>query len=144
MRRQLVAGNWKMNLDRAASVALAKALSERAREFYFVDLAVFPPYVYLDAVRGALAGSTVAYGTQNMYFEPPGAFTGEISASMLVDLGCKYIILGHSERRHILGETDQLINRKVHAALAAGLIPVVCLGELLAERESGQTGAVVR
>src|SRR5208283_3272413 len=92
----------------------------------------------------ALAGSSVALGAQNMYFEKKGAFTGELSAAMLCDLGCKYVILGHSERRHILGETDAAINKKVLAALAAGLLPIVCLGELLSEREAGQTLAVIR
>ena len=87
----------------------------------------------------ALAGSKVALGAQNMYHEPNGAFTGEISAAMLCDLGCRYVILGHSERRHILGETDEDDQQKVHAALAAGLVPIVCVGELLAEREAGQT-----
>ena len=92
----------------------------------------------------AIAGSKVALGAQNMYHEKDGAFTGELSAAMLRDLGCTYVILGHSERRHILGETDAAINKKVHAALAAGLIPIVCVGELLAEREAGQTMAVIR
>jgi triosephosphate isomerase (TIM) len=144
MRRPFIAGNWKMNLDRATSVSLAAALADSSRGFEGVDLAVFPPGVYLDAVRGALAGSSVAYGAQNMYFESGGAFTGEISAAMLVDLGCHYVLLGHSERRHILGETDELVNKKVRAALATGLGPIVCVGELLAEREAGQTGEVIR
>ena len=109
-----------------------------------MDLAVCPPSCYLDAVGRAIAGSKVALGAQNMYHEKDGAFTGELSAAMLRDLGCTYVILGHSERRHILGETDAAINKKVHAALAAGLIPIVCVGELLAEREAGQTLAVIR
>jgi triosephosphate isomerase len=100
--------------------------------------------VYLDAVGKALAGSKVALGAQNMYHEGNGAFTGELSAAMLLDVGCKYVILGHSERRHILGETDAAINKKVLAALDAGLTPIVCVGELLAEREAGQTSAVIR
>ena len=144
MRRPLVAGNWKMNLDRAGAVALASAIAQHSTGLGAVDLAVFPPSVYLDAVRGAVAGSALAYGAQNMYFQPNGAFTGEISAAMLVDLGCRYVILGHSERRHILGETDAEINQKVVTALAAGLAPIVCVGELLAEREAGQTGEVIR
>jgi triosephosphate isomerase (TIM) len=144
MRKPLVAGNWKMNLDRAGAVALAGAIARQAASAGAADLAVFPPDVYLDAVRAAIAGSGVAHGAQNMYFESNGAFTGETSASMLVDLGCRYVILGHSERRHILGETDQDVNKKTLAALAAGLVPIVCVGELLAEREAGQTAAVIR
>jgi triosephosphate isomerase len=143
-RKILVAGNWKMNLDRAGAVALARQIAEWSAAAGNVDLAVFPPNVYLDAVRQALAGSAVAWGAQNLSFEPNGAFTGETSAAMLVDLGCRYVIVGHSERRHLLGETDQDVNRKTHAALAAGLVPIVCVGELLAEREAGQTAAVIR
>jgi triosephosphate isomerase len=144
MRRPLIAGNWKMNLDRAAAVALAEGVARRSGEFEGVELAVCPPSVYLDAVGRVIAGSKVALGAQNMYFESNGAYTGETSASMLCDLGCRYVILGHSERRHILGETDQDVNKKVHAALAAGLTPIVCVGELLAEREDGRTLEVIR
>ena len=144
MRQPFIAGNWKMNLNRAAAVALAEAVAKKAEEIDGVDLAVCPPSCYLDAVGRAIAGSKVALGAQNMYHEKDGAFTGELSAAMLCDLGCKCVILGHSERRHVLGETDAAINRKVHAALAAGLIPIVCVGELLAEREAGQTLPVIR
>lgn len=144
MRRPLIAGNWKMNTNRAEAIALAQAVAEGAGKLGQVDLAVCPPSVYLDAVGAALKGQPVALGAQNMYHEPAGAFTGEISAAMLVDLGCRYVILGHSERRHVLGETDQQINLKVFAALDAGLTPIVCVGELLSEREAGETEAVVR
>ena len=143
MRRLLIAGNWKMNLDRAAAVALAKEVTAQAAAAPQVDVAVCPPSVYLDAVGGVVRGSRVALGAQNMYHEASGAFTGEVSAAMLVDLGCRYVILGHSERRHVLGETDKQINLKVRAALAAGLVPIVCVGELLDEREKGQTAAVI-
>jgi len=119
MRRPFIAGNWKMNLNRAAAVALAEAVAKKAKTIDGVDLAVCPPSCYLDAVGRAIAGSKVALGAQNMYHEKDGAFTGELSAAMLCDLGCKCVILGHSERRHVLGETDAAINRKVHAALAA-------------------------
>jgi len=144
MRRQFIAGNWKMHLDRAGAVALAEGVAEASERVQGVDLAVCPPFVYLDAVGRAIAGSRVSLGAQNMYHQPQGAFTGEISAAMLRDLGCKYVILGHSERRHILGESDADINKKVHAALLADLGPIVCVGETLAEREAGQTLAVIR
>lgn len=143
MRRKFIAGNWKMNLDRASAVALAKKVAENASKIEGIDLAVFPPSVYVDAVRQVLSGTRVAWGVQNVYYEPNGAFTGEISVAMLQDLGCRYAILGHSERRHILGETDEMVNKKVHAVLAGGLIPIVCVGETLAERESGNTLKVI-
>jgi triosephosphate isomerase len=144
MRRTFIAGNWKMNLNRAAAVDLAAGVAKAAEGVKGVDLAVCPPFAYLDAVAGAVAGSPVALGAQNVYHEPEGAFTGEISTTMLCDLGCRYVILGHSERRHVLGETDEDLNRKVHAALGAGLVPIVCVGELLTEREAGQTLDVIR
>jgi triosephosphate isomerase (TIM) len=144
MRKPFIAGNWKMNLDRGESIALANAVANAAAAIDKVELAVCPPFVYLDAVQQTIAGSKLGLGAQNLYYESRGAFTGEISAAMLKDVGCQYVILGHSERRHILGETDEFINKKVHAALAAGLTPILCLGELLAEREVGKTMAVVR
>ena len=144
MRKPFIAGNWKMTQNRASAVALAEGVAKAAKTIEGVDMAVCPPSCYLDAVGKAIAGSNVALGAQNMYHEKEGAFTGEISASMLCDLGCKYVILGHSERRHVLGETDAAINKKVHAALAAGLTPIVCVGELLAEREAGRTLDVIR
>jgi triosephosphate isomerase len=144
MRRKLIAGNWKMNMNRAGAVALARDIVERAKKFGQLDLLVCPPAVYLAAVNEIVAGTPVALGAQNVYHEPDGAFTGEISTAMLNDVGCRFVILGHSERRHILGETDELVNKKTHAALAAGLVPIVCVGELLSEREAGQTAAVIR
>jgi len=144
MRRPFIAGNWKMNLDLAEAVALAEEVARRAPAHDRVDLAVCPPSVYLDAVGKALAKSQIGLGAQNMYHEAAGAFTGEISASMLIDVGCRYVILGHSERRHLLGETDAMINRKVLAALSAGLNPIVCVGEVLEQREAGETAQVIR
>ena len=144
MRRPFIAGNWKMNTTRASAVALAEGVAKGAEAIDGVDLAVCPPSCYLEAVGRAIAGSNVALGAQNMYHQPDGAFTGELSAAMLRDLGCTYVILGHSERRHILGETDEEANRKAHAALAAELTPIVCVGELLAQHEAGQTMTVVR
>ena len=133
-----------MNTDRAAAVALAKGIVGGIDKYKAVDLLVCPPAVYLVPVGEAIAGTPVALGAQNMYHEGNGAFTGELSAAMLKDVGCKYVILGHSERRHILGETDAAVNKKTLAALAAGLVPIVCVGELLNEREAGQTAAVIR
>ncbi len=142
MRKPFIAGNWKMNLNRADAVALAAAVAKGADASKGIDVAVCPPSVYLDAVAGVVRGTGVGLGAQNMYHESKGAFTGELSAAMLKDVGCQYVILGHSERRHILGESDAAINLKVKAALAAGLTPILCVGETLAEREAGKTQQV--
>ncbi len=143
MRRYLIAGNWKMNLTRSDAVELAKGVAA-AEAGENADVLICPSTVYLDAVAGAVSGSKVAVGGQDVYFESGGAFTGETSTDMLKDVGCSFVILGHSERRNVIGECDQLINKKVHAALAAGLTPVLCVGELLEERESGKTIEVVK
>jgi triosephosphate isomerase len=144
MRRKLIAGNWKMNTDRAGAIKLARAVVGRAGMHSNVDFLVCPPFAYLFAVGEIVMGTPVALGAQNMYHAANGAFTGEISATMLVDAGCSHVILGHSERRHILGEKDADVNRKTRAALAAGLVPIVCVGELIEERESGSTSTVIR
>lgn len=144
MRKKFIAGNWKMNLDRAAAVKLAEAVVKQAGEVPNVDIALCPPYVYLDAVAKVVSGTRVALGAQNMYHESKGAFTGEVSPSMLLDCGCKYVILGHSERRDIFRESDVDVNRKLKAALSAGLLPIVCVGEHLAEREASRTAEVIR
>ncbi len=138
----LIVGNWKMNLTRAESLALAQELTRIIPEGP-AEVAVCPPYVYLEAVRAALENSPIAWGAQNMSDQPNGALTGEISSDMLLDLGCRYVILGHSERRQLLGETSELVRSKTVRALEAGLIPIVCVGETLDERESGRTQAVV-
>src|SRR5690242_10394253 len=106
MRRPFIAGNWKMNLDRAGAIALAKGVQEGTAGVREVDVAVCPPSVYLEAVAAVVRGSNVGLGAQNMWHEPNGAFTGELSAAMLLDVGCQFVILGHSERRQFLGETD--------------------------------------
>lgn len=144
MRRFLVAGNWKMNSTRESARSLAETLvAQLPQHRGAVDVLVCPPFPYLTTVAACLEGSGVALGAQNAYFEPPGAFTGEVAVEMLVDVGCGYVLLGHSERRHVLGETDELIRKKVDAALAGGLQVVLCVGELLSEREAGQTEAVL-
>lgn len=132
-----------MNLNGAEAKALAEGIVAKSAGLK-CDVAVCPPSVYLPAVVAACKGSPVGVGGQNMYFEGNGAFTGELSAAMLLDVGCQYVILGHSERRQLLGETDAIVNKKVHAALKAGLTPIVCVGETLAEREAGQTNTVVQ
>lgn len=144
MRRYLVAGNWKMNTTADSGLALARAVAAGvASPLAHTDALVCPPFPYLPLIRDALAGSAVALGAQNGYHEPPGAFTGEVSMDMLVDVGCKSVILGHSERRHVLKETDSLINAKVKAARAKGLQVLLCVGELLEEREANRTEAVL-
>ena len=143
-RRLLIAGNWKMNLTLSASLELAEGLKKAASGISNVDIAICPPSVYLERVAAVVQGSNIGVGAQNVYFEKEGAFTGEVSVSMLKDIGCRYVILGHSERRNILGESSEQVNLKTHAALAAGLIPIVCVGELLKERDAGTTEQVVR
>ena len=145
MRKPFVAGNWKMNTDSHSSVGLAKGIADSCIELAGrdVDVAVCPPYVYLQAVARAVSSSSVAVGAQDVYYQAKGAFTGEISASMLKDAGCTYALCGHSERRHVIGETDELINKKVTAAIGGGLLPILCVGELQSEREAGQTEEVV-
>jgi triosephosphate isomerase len=143
-RRLFIAGNWKMNLTLSASLELAEGVKKAASGISNVDIAICPPSVYLERVAAAVQGSNIGVGAQNVYFEKEGAFTGEVSVAMLKDIGCRYVILGHSERRNILGESSEHVNLKTHAALAAGLIPIVCVGELLKEREAGTTEQVVR
>jgi len=144
-RTKIVAGNWKMNLDRAKAKELTAAVAARRGEAAAVELVLCPPALYVETVGATLAGvkSNVGLGAQNMHDKASGAFTGEVAPPMLVDLGCQYVILGHSERRTLFGETDAAVNVKTKAALAAGLVPIVCVGETLEEREAGKTAAVV-
>jgi triosephosphate isomerase (TIM) len=143
MRQKFVAGNWKMYTTSATARQLAAAVVKGLGNETRVRVAVCPPAPYLIPVAEVLRGSPVALGAQNAYSEKEGAFTGEVSPVMLADVGCKYVILGHSERRHKLGETDAFINCKVHAALAAGLQVILCLGETLAERQGNRTETVL-
>ena len=143
MRKPFVAGNWKMNGTRAGARELAAAIVAGSDRLGEVDVALCPPFPHLGTVAEMLGRSRVALGAQNLYPQPDGAFTGEVSAAMLVDAGCRYVIVGHSERRALLGESDEFVAEKTAAALAAGLVPILCVGETLDERESGVTENVV-
>jgi len=140
MRKKLVAGNWKMHGSLAENAALLEALKPALAG---IEAVVCVPFPYLAQAQAALSGSSIAWGAQNVSEQPKGAFTGEVSASMLLDFGCKYVIVGHSERRSLYGESDDLVAKKYMAAQAAGLTPILCVGESLEERESGVTEAVV-
>ncbi|MEI8195121.1 MAG: triose-phosphate isomerase, partial [Phycisphaerae bacterium] len=143
MRRPFVAGNWKMNLTKAEAITLAKAMTAQAGDFGSVDVAVIPAFVHIDAVSQVTAGTNVGLGAQDAYFEKNGAFTGEISLAMLTELHVKYVLIGHSERRHVIGETDALLNKKLQGAIAAGLVAVLCVGETIEERKANKTLEVV-
>jgi len=145
MRKPFVAGNWKMNTDSHSSVSLARDVAAGMSEIagHKIDVAVIPPFVYLQSVARTLSASSIAVGAQDVYTEQQGAFTGEISGSMLKDIGCTYALCGHSERRHVIGETDELINKKVSAAISGGLLPILCVGELLEQRKTEVTKEVV-
>jgi len=143
MRQTLVAGNWKMNGSLEANKHLVEGVKAGVEEGLSTQVVVCPPSIYIAQVADLLAGSSVAWGGQNLSKEASGAFTGEISADMLLDLNSQYVIVGHSERRALYGESDELVAEKYATAHAAGLIPILCVGELLEERESGETEAVV-
>ena len=143
MRNTLIAGNWKMNGSTSANAELVSGINAGAPATDSVELLVCPPFPYLAAVLADTAGSKVAVGAQNVSAHESGAFTGEVAPSMLADLGCEYVIVGHSERRTLYGETSADVAAKFKAALGAGLRPILCIGETLEEREAGQTEAVV-
>jgi triosephosphate isomerase len=143
MRGKLVVGNWKMNGGLAANAALLRALAAEWRAVPGRQLAVCAPYPYLAQVQEALAGTPIAWGAQDVSEHGAGAYTGEVSAAMLVEFGCRYTLVGHSERRQYYGDTDAVVAAKTVAALGAGLTPIVCVGESLGEREAGTTDAVV-
>jgi triosephosphate isomerase len=144
MRRVLVAGNWKMNLSLREARELAATLKAEVGDEDRLDVAVCPPFVYMEQVAQTLRGSRIRLGAQDVYLEQKGAFTGEISPGMLLDVGCTFTLVGHSERRHVIGETDELVAGKVKAAVEAGLGVILCVGELLDERKAGLTTDVVR
>jgi triosephosphate isomerase len=143
-RQPMVAGNWKMHGSRAANETLLAGVLQGAGSQPAAQVVVCPPHVYLAEVGARLAGSALQLGAQNLCAEPgQGAYTGEVGAAMLRDVGCSHVIVGHSERRSLYGETDELVARKVVTALTAGLVPVACVGELLDERDAGRTHEVV-
>jgi triosephosphate isomerase (TIM) len=142
-RKRFVAGNWKMNTTRTEALELVELLRSALADFDAVDTAVCPPYVYLSDVADKLVGSNIGLGAQNCNDQDSGAYTGEVSANMLRDIGCRYVILGHSERRHVYGETDAFINSKIIKALTEGLDVIFCVGETLDERKADKTLDVV-
>ena len=142
MRTPFIAGNWKMHKTIDEAVALVEELRSALQGVVGCDVAICPPAPSLATVREALAGSAIGLGAQNMYWEEQGAFTGEVSPLMLEGL-CDYVIIGHSERRTIFGETDEMVNKKLHAALAHGLKPILCVGENLQQNQAGETTAYV-
>jgi triosephosphate isomerase len=142
-RTPFIAGNWKMYKTNSEAVKTAGRLVELVADAADVDIMIAPVFTALDPVSRVLAGSRVGLGAQNLYWEKEGAYTGEISADMLVSAGCRYVIIGHSERRQYFGETDETVNKKIRAALNAGLIPVFCIGETEDEREAGRTFSVL-
>jgi len=143
VRKPLIAGNWKMNLDLKEAVVLVKAIVDGVERLDNVDVLVAPPFTALAAVKQAIGDSRVLLGAQNMHWEMSGAFTGEISGGMLLEAGCTHVILGHSERRSLFKETSEIIDLKLKAALRVGLIPIVCIGETLEDREAGRTFEVI-
>jgi triosephosphate isomerase (TIM) len=142
MRRKLIAGNWKMNGNLAANVELLSGIKSELRQ-PTCDVAVCVPAPYLAQCQSELTGSAIAWGAQDVSEHESGAYTGEVSAAMLLDFGCRYVIVGHSERRAYHAESDQLVARKTSLAVKSGLIPIVCVGETLSEREAGSTDNVV-
>ncbi|MGC8718860.1 MAG: triose-phosphate isomerase [Thermodesulforhabdaceae bacterium] len=143
-RKTLIAANWKMHKTIGEAVGFVKELQEKLPEFQDREVMIAPPFTALAAVREVIKRNNLSLGAQNCHWEDKGAFTGEISPVMLADVGCRYVIVGHSERRHIFGETDDVINKKISAAFRHGLVPVFCIGEKLEEREAGKTFDVVR
>lgn len=143
MRRQIVAGNWKMNMTASQAKQLVTDLIPLVREYNSCDIVVCPPAIDIPAVAEIIKGSNIKLGAQNVHWEAKGAFTGEISADMLKEFGVEYAIIGHSERRAYFGETDEGVNRRAKAALANGITPIICVGESLEQRESGETNAFV-
>lgn len=144
MRKQIIAGNWKMHTNIAEATILVEGIKEAlAKTEVDREVVVCPPFTGLSTVADLIDETAIGLGAQNMYFEPSGAYTGEVSPLMLTDVGCHYVILGHSERRQYFGETDALINQKIKAAFTYDLVPILCVGESLAQREANETQAFI-
>jgi len=143
MRRPIIAGNWKMNNTSAESVELVSQLREMISDVKEVEVVVAPPYTALGSVAAIIKDSNIFLSAQNIFWEEKGAFTGEISPSMLKDIGCQYAIVGHSERRQYFGETNDTVNKRLEAAIKVSLTPIMCIGETLEEREAGKTLTVI-
>jgi len=143
LRKPILAGNWKMYKTGGEGVEFAKGLKDRVAGITDREIVVCPPFTGLVSVSAAIAGTNIKLGAQNMGWEEEGAFTGEVSAKMLKETGCTYVIIGHSERRQYFSETDETVNKRMRKALASGIIPIVCVGETLKQREEGATFAVV-
>ncbi len=144
MRKIIIAGNWKLNKTPREAAVLVEELKREVLDIESVDIVVCPPFTALDEVSDIVLDTNIFLGAQNVYWQDNGAFTGEVSAPMLKDLGVKYVIIGHSERRQYFGETDETVNKRLRAALTHGLTPLVCIGENLAEREANKTFDVIR
>lgn len=144
MRKSIIAGNWKLNNTCKEAVELVTELNREVSQIDEVDVVVCPPFIALRDVSDVIVDSKIALGAQNLYWEDSGAFTGEVSAPMIKDAGAQYVIIGHSERRQFFGETDETVNKKIRAALSHGLTPIVCVGEMLEDRESGKTDDVIK
>jgi triosephosphate isomerase len=142
-RRPIIAGNWKMNMTATQAREVASKLIPLIASVKDRDIVLAPPFTALQTVSEAIKGTNIGLSTQNLHWEDKGAFTGEISAEMLLDLGCKYVIIGHSERRQYFGETDETVNKRVKQALKKGLLPIMCIGETLAEREAGKLSEII-
>jgi len=142
MRRKIIAGNWKMNKTVSEAMELAEAIKEKYDNFD-VDVVLCPPYINLYAVHGVIKDTPIGLGAQNIFWEDKGAFTGEISGDMLKSAGCQFVIIGHSERRQLFGETDETVNKRIKKALENELTPIVCVGESLEQREANETMQVV-
>jgi triosephosphate isomerase len=142
-RRPILAGNWKMNMTATQARELASKLVPLVASIKDRDIVLGPPFTSLSAVAETIKGSNIGLSAQNLHWEDKGAFTGEVSAEMLLDLGCRYVIIGHSERRQYFGETDETVNRKAKQALRKGLLPILCVGESRAEREAGKLNDII-